>query len=341
MPHYGECRVESYFINVDVGDGAVHILLRNDKLDGAVLIDGGREPAAGKLQSAIATLRNKYNNCRFNSIVVTHWDGDHFRALLKILYEDMKDKLPDQWSYVDKKKTVFYCPWTCLEKIEKENRFTIKQSTTNFELYLKVDRGNGTYTETFICKAVPTTYCLGHDLFTGKSIFGNDGFAGIPNGVPNLPAAYQQSTVLNTDNGPIFLCVCVDVIFIDKGFAMPQEGWKAGANAKLMNASSIMATIIWPTNTGKNRISLYTGGDAEEELERLLLDWVGTNTVLDVVKAGHHGSHFATPEGLVALENQAFVVSAGDEYGHPSKFVKTGVYMYGQRVKGENQTVDD
>jgi hypothetical protein len=86
-----------------------------------------------------------------------------------------------------------------------------------------------------------------------------------------------------------------------------------------------MTCIIWPKVLSVPRISLYTGGDAGEEEESCLVDWMTSSgnqkTKLDVIKAGHHGSHFSTPEGLLNFTTDIWVISAGAEYGHPSKLI--------------------
>jgi beta-lactamase superfamily II metal-dependent hydrolase len=44
-----------------------------------------------------------------------------------------------------------------------------------------------------------------------------------------------------------------------------------------------------------------------------------SKATVEIIKAGHHGSHFATHEDMLHLQPQYFVFSAGGGHGHPSK----------------------
>ena len=62
---------------------------------------------------------------------------------------------------------------------------------------------------------------------------------------------------------------------------------------------------------------LFTG-DCEKEGEKLLLDYLQEqNLTCHILKAGHHGSNFATSQALLTqLHPQAVIVSCGDELNH-------------------------
>ena len=61
------------------------------------------------------------------------------------------------------------------------------------------------------------------------------------------------------------------------------------------NGGSIVALLIWPAASDNEplRISLYTAGDAEYQVEEALSNWLEA-VVIKVVKAGHHGSAAGT-----------------------------------------------
>jgi hypothetical protein len=176
----------------------------------------------------------------------------------------------------------------------------------------------GEYVESSaLCRAQRSKDCLGADFFHTLD----------PNrlgDIENLPAPGSLLDILANDiyfpNGkvaPVFLCVAIDHTFINGADIKP------GQAKDLKNASSIMAVVLWPGANnidGQPRISLYTGGDAGEDEEEVLLNWVGQNCAIEIVKAGHHGSHFSTHANFFRQGRnlQSLVISAGEEYGHPS-----------------------
>ncbi|UKZ78429.1 hypothetical protein TrVFT333_006169 [Trichoderma virens FT-333] len=287
---YNSYEVHSNFINVGAGDGAIHLLVKNKTIiERAVLIDGGDKTAYEELKSAIFALKKSYgplntNNIlfKFTAIVITHWDGDHYRALTRVLHDDFK--LQGKSTLIDKNCT-FYCPVTAMNKINN-TKWRVKDG----QLYFLDDHGE----RIPICKAVISTDCIG----------------------------VYQCAKLKNKLSPIFLIVGLDFCFVDDTTrTILANERKKVTKAREINGASLMATIIWPRDDSNLRVSLYTGGDAEEERERHLLKWMGNtekDVFLDVVKTGHHGSHFALPENIVNFKSQAFVISAGQKHGHPS-----------------------
>ncbi|KAF2147997.1 hypothetical protein K461DRAFT_324960 [Myriangium duriaei CBS 260.36] len=313
--------VKSFFLNIGVGDGAIHVLVNKNQPNqavSAVLIDGGRVSATGKLLSAITKVAQEYNIQHFDSIVITHWDGDHYEAVYKLLYYCRR---PNDGSslMLDQTASKVYFPWRGFQKIINNNCLRTQPRNANggppFDLQARgFGADNNWYT---LCEAVYSTYSIGYDLFSGITI--NTNHASLSEAYDTIDTAYLQLQAR-----PVFLCVGADDRFINMGPLDPLAVWLNDPhNGKIMNASSIMACVIWPRDHGQ-RISLYTGGDASEPEESRLVDWIGNNdmahqlTKIDVIKAGHHGSHFSTPENLITRDTCAYVVSAGDEYGHPS-----------------------
>ena len=78
--------VESYTVNIGLGDGAIYLLLDADlvppRVKSAVLIDSGTEKGAIHIQHQINKIKaRRFLNGEelvFTSIVITHWDGDHY-----------------------------------------------------------------------------------------------------------------------------------------------------------------------------------------------------------------------------------------------------------------------
>ncbi|EGX53135.1 hypothetical protein AOL_s00006g513 [Orbilia oligospora ATCC 24927] len=116
MDHY-QYGVDSYHINVGAGDCAIHLLTRftyqggNETIAGiesAVLVDFGWEQGhqwgSGYegLKQTLGVIRRKYNlnsesDIKFDAVVITHWDGDHFHGLWPFIHHDMTQL----WDAVD------------------------------------------------------------------------------------------------------------------------------------------------------------------------------------------------------------------------------------------------
>jgi hypothetical protein len=265
-------RVDSYFINVGIGDGAIHLLVQNNAIVGSVLIDGGMFIAAPRLAATIKEIKKKYNvtPLSFNSIVVTHWDDDHYLGLVRFLMEDVYEaKGPNpQPEYIQDGKTIFYYPYTGLKKEPWKKFCKFDNDRLSFQIDDKSTEG--------LCAAVASTRCIGYDFFTGRDA--TQWSTGI-----NLKLLANRATIkdlekaIPANSSPLFLCVGADNYFINEDIPTPETALqKDPKKADVMNASSIMCLVMWPPVVGRPpRVSLYTGGDAEEEQEEVLVKWMG------------------------------------------------------------------
>ncbi|KAK4445283.1 hypothetical protein QBC34DRAFT_413554 [Podospora aff. communis PSN243] len=95
------------------------------------------------------------------------------------------------------------------------------------------------------------------------------------------------------------------------------------------NSHSIMAVLLWPgqENDGSRKVSLYTGGDAEDPQEGDFIKWLKRDHVptdanrkikVSTVKVGHHGSKFATNAKWTDITVDRWVISSGKKHDHPS-----------------------
>lgn len=335
MSDYEYYEVVSYFINVGQGDSAVHILkLRNSNhITAAVLIDGGRAQAAVAVSTAIAKIRNEINNqFVFKSIVVTHWDDDHYGGVMAMLYQEWVNHVENgmAMSYVDLNQTTLYCPSIAVSTLSYHYRninIGLEDTGQNYCLYF-FHETRGWHP---ICRVVRGTYAIGYNLFTGcqhiEEVHWPNTVQPPPKLEQSLEDVYKCAPELFKHQKPIFLIYGVDGMTFTDEWAEPNPSW-TGKDRNDKNASSIMALIVWPIPFDADvdhqmRISLYTGGDAEQGLEEAMMMWLGMGRgrtfYLDVVKAGHHGSHFSTTEHALRNNLQYLVVSAGAQYGHPSK----------------------
>lgn len=92
-----EHSIASYHINIGTGDSAIHVLEKPTTSDDpkgylhAVLVDGGLRTASTVLKSAIESISRNYLKdeiIKFDAIVVTHWDKDHYGGVVGLLKED-------------------------------------------------------------------------------------------------------------------------------------------------------------------------------------------------------------------------------------------------------------
>ncbi|KAM6535497.1 hypothetical protein FALCPG4_005055 [Fusarium falciforme] len=327
---YKDYDVLSYFINVGVGDSAVHILRQRNKpgVEAAVLIDGGRSTSATTVKGAIDSIRAElHSKFSFTSIVVTHWDLDHYAGLMNLLYNQWKEiqktpQLPD-WitPYIHSETTTFYCPWKdviALGSINDNMKVGLDEKKACYWLFFRL---SSTSKWRSVCRAVVSTYAMGYDLFAAPQHI--DKTLTKPSMWPSsLSQVYSDAPELLAFERPIFLVYGVDGLSFRHGI----DQWTppSATTSVSKNNSSIMALVIWPepVATEPMRVSLYTGGDVEQvPMEDDLVEWLvdGPRELkLDVVKASHHGSHYSTSEKLLMQKLQYLVISAGNQFGHPS-----------------------
>jgi len=95
--------VVSYHLNIDEGDGAIHLLLDKDRLvESAVLIDGGLGTNGAKLIPEFMQSKQFRQWKRsagkhagqsisyFDAVVVTHWDDDHAAGLSSLFSKNIE-----------------------------------------------------------------------------------------------------------------------------------------------------------------------------------------------------------------------------------------------------------
>jgi hypothetical protein len=104
-------KVHTYHINIDVGDSAIHLLIDEaivpPSILRAVLIDGGVPGvvACNQIKSVIRRIEARYSfdpngqpdpthrSLRFDSVVITHWDRDHYGGVIALLLDGYQNQL--------------------------------------------------------------------------------------------------------------------------------------------------------------------------------------------------------------------------------------------------------
>ena len=119
---------------------------------------------------------------------------------------------------------------------------------------------------------------------------------------------------------PSFLCVAFN------GYCYgTKERFYSGKEDR--NKTSAFFVISWPKT---NRICYYAAGDGNTAIERFFAsqNFFGEDTQFPVgtlvAKATHHGAlNQFNEEFYKAMSPQNYVVSAGKQYGHPSRYTPT------------------
>jgi hypothetical protein len=100
--------VRSVQLNVDSGDSGIHHLIADaspSKVHKSILIDGGTGAKGSEaivnylnhlLAQSVFTRVDNQPIYKFDSIVATHWDSDHYKGISKILSEDLHRQIKDK-----------------------------------------------------------------------------------------------------------------------------------------------------------------------------------------------------------------------------------------------------
>ena len=157
------------------------------------------------------------------------------------------------------------------------------------------------------------TYDIGRDFFEG------DKKLRPPEGTSFIDwLASLVSDGVNPQK-PMFLCVAAaGNCFNNHRNQLIDDGIK---NPEDKNATSAFFIIAWP---GSKTICYYAAGDGNEEIEKHFYKTKFLETDADngtlVTKGTHHGAFNAFNADLFQqMRPHNYVVSAGREYGHPSK----------------------
>lgn len=352
-------RVDSFHISVTEGDCAIHLLVdTNSKSEkhvvkAAVLIDGGRfigtrdnvtvlgHPVLKTMKWIEDNYQADKPSCRLqlNSIVVTHWDRDHYEGIVSILRKaaaDAKGVRNIPWLKWDEKgnpMTHFYCPNKA--KIEIPNRFEKPENLLYVngldsigEKYFSVNPATriikilleGNYYEFAQFHSTDSDIwdVLGVDLFRNKPL------STAPTKKLTLPQLIEKHGL--SKKTPGLLCIGVAGRNMgDPPSTLSTLLLKDGA-VTAVNQSSIAAIVVWPPNGTSRipRVSHYFAGDLGQTYEEPIQKWLHDGCIEKITsfKANHHGSHFSTTMDFFGRFKpiNTFIPSPIDgRHGHPSK----------------------
>ncbi|KAL7276584.1 hypothetical protein RUND412_000426 [Rhizina undulata] len=343
MTEYG---VDSLHIAVGPGDCAIHLLVENPsapkpKILRAILIDGGenRTNVVPNIKRTMDQIKEKYtvdpkNGLTFDSIIITHWDSDHYEGVVKLIEDDIKTQLNRKtpkpppvddlrvsflkYTDNDRKKpaTVFYAPYWDAElkdgkTVKNGNPADLRRNESNngqLDFRYKIKKDENWLTG--IC-LLETENLLGFNFLTAKGLPSDKKPEDITSPADlleaNKPDAGQPGIYCIASNQRVLGKVKGDFFIIDTQITKT-------------NQCSICAMVIW----ADGHISHYFGGDADYSTERKITTWSktdGTEAIgksVTTMKLSHHGAASSTPFDMLDKFNpRNMVISCGDGYGHP------------------------
>ncbi|KAK0732483.1 hypothetical protein B0T21DRAFT_334666 [Apiosordaria backusii] len=341
-------RVDSFHINVDAGDSAIHILSEPDPKGGkrkvrkAIFIDGGKSEEStwrATISDTIQDIETKFEcqgpeklgkgtterkMLKFDAFVVTHWDADHYEGLMDYLSNNLaemkfKNKKKEDiklWKlqralYLDggNPLSILFAPDTTGITSRNKESFEIVKGD-NFTQNLTIYGGdNQEDAEHALMLRTTTEDLLGRNLFDTREIGWQLG--------TNEPKDIKTIKKLLDINAPRLLPP-------SKNYPIPGM-YCVAVNKEVLgqqfkieitetNASSICIMIIWPSG----RVSHYFAGDAHARLEHAITDWA--NCKVTSMKLSHHGASTSTPLPKmfdVFVPKNLLASAGGGSYGHP------------------------
>ncbi|KAI0412129.1 hypothetical protein F5X98DRAFT_380064 [Xylaria grammica] len=333
-------RVENWQIPVPIGDASAHFLVKvvagnqKGKVINAFFMDGGENPqwgkdtASGKISQALAFIDEQYESktWKFDAIVTTHHDGDHYRGLEGLLKATTtRHRVTSTYRQLYFADKLVYYSGNPGKKINGELKFIWSP-----EKY---------------CRALAGENAIGIDMFSGTRIFYRY------KKTKNLELYDEENSVRqwNPDDGeelrrPRFVIVGAN----GHGVHLTQ-GTSITEGDPSENQKSLLAVVYWP---GQGRTSYFTGGDGNPKVElEGVVPWMNKNTEyitnkneyyprlpVDMVKLDHHGSLRETLNDddilgchstiLHKMKPRKVLVTPGNRHGHPNWVIMQLVRNY-------------
>lgn len=342
MTTYG---IDSFHIAVGAGDAAIHVLIEisptgTPTFNCAILIDGGDNNKMA-VESIILTMRQieiKYvmdvGSLKFDTIIITHWDTDHFGGIVRMILDDIKaqeSKPPGtaatQISFMkyagSTPKTVLYVAGWDKGPEKKDGSKNRGAPASEFSInkptpvsgqpkveYLDFNREPKVLPAVLMTKLCVLRHdnLLGVNFLTNTVIDPKTPFYGTPKelvarnppGKPGMPGIY---------------CVAASLKVLEQ--MEIEKDKKKDSKSRDPNPRSICAMVIWDDG----RISHYFGGDLDSPREARITEWTGDQTVLSM-KLSHHGALTSTPPVLLnKFKPKNIIISSGNMHLHPRELL--------------------
>ncbi|KAI0436966.1 hypothetical protein F4803DRAFT_571725 [Xylaria telfairii] len=361
--------VDSFHINVAVGDCAIHLLVEESMqtkrpIKAAVLIDagtksGGKKTKNGQENSAFRRMLQYIQTSpaygiqlQFDTVVISHWDEDHYGNLRQALREDLVWSLSKKLPYLKYENngtpaTYFYAPNVGGKQghngpdysSEDPNDPTLEGNIDNMQVrtYIRLQPdGTKIKVDLLEVKSGGTFYPVG--LFRcatdqphrdrnvlGVNFFNNRRVNEVirdnePYGVGDL-LRDNPAKAGDYFSVPGIYCIGVNQQTFPNGKPTTQV---IPETVTKTNRVSIASVVLWDDGSDDKqeiRCSHYSAGDADDANENKFFGWLFENGIHEVttVKLSHHGSRSSTPSDMFKLNPRNVVISnPKNRFFHPS-----------------------
>ncbi|CAO2658405.1 Nn.00g061280.m01.CDS01 [Neocucurbitaria sp. VM-36] len=346
--------VDTYYVNIGIGDCAFHLLINDDNntIEKLMVVDTGDSKSArfvGKYcrpQHVLQTwnrIRTYYQNVpmepQIDVLVITHLDSDHWGSCKELVGSQIGLQVTDNMS--DEEIADLRIAWFKYEE-NVPNKVPLTEvvaplplTTHSFgvdaapqgagcQSFLKFfwESADGSGRE--VCVTKMARFRSGAEWLLGLNLFN------ITKGC--IPWSEKETITspahLITANPPITSQPGAYIICADWQM-LGETGRAPIGTVNVRNRTSIGAMIMW--NTTPVRISHYFAGDLEAPKEILLAKWIMGRPLNDPIadsdvgpvrvtsmKASHHGASSSTPmEMLLIFNPRRIIFSCGTKHGHP------------------------
>ncbi|KAK5265621.1 hypothetical protein LTR99_008758 [Exophiala xenobiotica] len=356
--------VHSFHINVGAGDAAIYLLVdarpasspgrAGGHVLSAVWVDGGKNSASDiQVAPVFETIAAAYtldtpNVLQFDSIIITHWDHDHYGGIVGLIRHDADLISSGRCSFMKYNTrtrpptplTTLYAPYWSKEETRTD---CTKGASQYFRRRVGTGRGGEYFLdvngETGGWQNKVARLCTG-----ARNLIGRDFFVTLDPGNSRPPLSAVNSLGIRGDRRPYsgwpdpssmmgfgygkpgFWCIgadgdCPGRAHTRAELPMPNKhgvGIIPGTEDP-SNRTSIIAAVMWPSTapSGKIKVKLYTGGDASDATETFAAQWLYTPSIaggptiqpdVPVHKLGHHGAATATPMVLLDSFNSKIMI---------------------------------
>lgn len=346
--------VDSFHVVVGTGDCAIHLMTHRPdenkpRILAAVLIDGGSKLRQGKGANPIGVvaewIQQKYttgydnNILKFCAVVVTHWDEDHYKALMDYFFLGVKGNGKNA-----RHPNLVYGPetdkanpltWLYTPYWQRYYHFQSKRWVNGKPDFMS--QKSGTVIMNTKNDDMPPL-SDGAPIFRLRTIATEIGFKGTPKDVigvnlfnntglkpqdfdtvktwtnlwnKNLPT--DPTTAVVDQDAPGLYIVAANRRVLG-GEEVPWIWDPPYTAPTLTNQSSIVALVMW-----KDHISHYIAGDADGAFEEALHKKIFLDHDIKItsMKLSHHGSRHSTPMTMIDRFKPENVLVSNPISGYP------------------------
>ncbi|KAK4171649.1 hypothetical protein QBC36DRAFT_249207 [Triangularia setosa] len=348
-------QVQSFYVNVGNGDCSIHVLeyrpsiVQKPLAYKCVLVDGGSAwlpidvgtgtAGTNPLRNMIAHLNVLYRwvngYCQFDTIVLTHWDEDHYGNLLRTIKEDavMYAGFPPYLKYDNSRLplTYFYVPnWYSDTGLNGPSWYYMRATRGYAYINRSYKRGRRTTAFDFVPFAILRAADSSLKDVLGAEFFFNTPCRGAISDVQDLSSLVRA----NPPTGPYInpadttppSMYCIGVCQVVPGTPSVSV---IKENPTRTNKFSIAFIILW---TDTWRISHFSAGDADQDTEHRILAWLTKNHpgTMTSVKISHHGSRSSTPLSLfpTAMPRNIIMSIPSGMHRHPTLEVMWYLWLW-------------